>query len=165
MYSKLAKQAAEYFIKNKELLPPPSILPEELKQQRACFITIIENPGHHIKGMHGTLLPQQKSLAEEVIVNTAQAAFRLRRVDLPYLSYQVAIAGPPQRITAVDHFDPTRFGVYARSDSGKTAVILPSHPGIETAQDQVATAMRQLGVDTKIDTVTLYRFEVKTHAD
>ncbi len=166
IYSKWARQAAEYFIKEGEYLVPPPYLPSDLLRQRACYVTIIENPGRKVRAMYGQALPQQASLAHEIVVNTVRAleqnpARRIRRADLPQLHFSVALLGPLQRISDVEHLSPQHSGLYVRSDRGKTALLLPQRTGIETANDQVATALREAGIVPQVESVTMYRFEVE----
>lgn len=166
---KIARQAAEYYVTEGQQLPLTWPLPAELLQQRACYVSIYENPGRRPRAMYGHPLPQQKSLAEEIAYNTVQAirlrsASRLRKVDLSYLGYSVAILGPLERITSPVHLDPGRYGLYIRSDRDKSAVILPQRTGIETPEDQIATAMRESGIEPSSEAISMYRFLV-THYD
>ncbi len=166
---KIARQAAEHYIATNELPQITWPLPAELLQQRACYVSIYENPGRRPRAMYGRPLPQQKSLAEEIVYNTIQAirlrpSGRLRKVDLSYLGYSVAVLGLLERITSPVHLNPDRFGLYVRSDRDKSAVILPQRTGIETPDDQIATAIRESGIEAGSEAVTMYRFLV-THYD
>jgi len=163
-YTKLAKSAAEHFVKTGEPLPVPTLLPSELYRQRACYVSIMENPGRYLRAMAGEALPRQANLAQEIIMNTvtamaAQPHRRIRQADLAYLSYSVALLGPLQRISDHIHLDPNRFGLYVKS-LGKSALLLPRRVGVETPNDQIATALREAGIDGRRDEVTMYRFEV-----
>ena len=165
MYTKLAKSAAEHFIRTGETLPLPSALPGELFRQRACYVSIWENPGRYLRGMAGEALPRQANLALEIIMNTVEAITaqpyrRIRQADMGYLSYQVALLGPLQRISDSEHLDPVRFGLYVKSTKGKSALLLPRRTGVETANDQIATALREAGIDTRQEEATMYRFAV-----
>lgn len=161
---KLAKNAAEYFVKHHTFLPLPTTLTAELWQQRACFVSIFENPGHRLRATYGQPLPRQSSLAEEIIINASWAVKEhIRRNDLAYLSYAVAVVEKLERITAPEHLDPLHYGLYVRSDQGKTAVLLPHRLGVETPEDQIATALRESGIDERQEAITLYRFHVTHH--
>lgn len=167
MYAKLAKSAAEHFVRTNETFPLPLALGDELRRQRACYVSIWENPGRYLRGMAGEALPRQANLAEEIIMNTitaltSQSHRRVRQADLAYLSYTVALLGPLQRISDSEHLDPARFGLFVKSPRGKSALLLPHRTGVETANDQIATALREAGIDARNEEVTMYRFEV-TH--
>ncbi len=162
---KLAKDTAEYFVRSNQ--PPilPASLPSELMSQQACYVSIFENPGRRLRVMHGSALPRQPSLAQEIIANTIHAISHsgpraIRRVDLPSLSFAVTVLKPLQRISDYSHLNPRDFGLYIRSDQGKSAILLPQRTGIETAQEQIATALRESGINERNETVTMYRFKV-----
>lgn len=168
IYTKLAKSAAEYFVRQGEALPLPAALPAELYIQRACYVSLFENPGRHLRAMHGELLPRQASLAQEIIANTIAAIDggrlgRIRRADLSALVYAVAVLGPLERVSSAEKLDPAHFGLQVRSDRGKIAMLLPGRTGVETGQDQLATALREAAIDLSVESVVLYRFLVTYH--
>jgi AMMECR1 domain-containing protein len=165
IYIKLARSAAEHYIQSGELLPVPTYLTPELQWPAACYVSLLENPGKFVRARYGQPFARQPSLAQEIIWNTVQAISTsssrlIRRIDLAYLAYAVAVVGPLERITDPSHLQPASYGLYLRSDRDKTAVILPRRAGIETGEDQIATAMREAGVDSHQESVNLYRFAV-----
>lgn len=162
---KLALAAAEEYIKRGAYLLPPAVLPPDMLRQRACYITIYENPGSHFRSGYGSPLPQYPNLAQEIIMNTIAAIERsathaFRPVDLGYLTLTVGVVDALERISRPEHLNPTRYGLYLRSDRGKQAIILPNRAGIETPDDQIATAFRESGIDSRSEAVTMYRFPV-----
>lgn len=164
LFTKLAQQAVEHFSSTNEPLPPPSYLPAELTRQRACYVSIFEKPGKQPRARHGSPLPLKANLAEEIIFHATEAcrasARPLRRGDFGSLGYEVAILGPLERIGGPEHLNPMTFGLYVQSDQGRATVLLPQRTGIETAEDQVATALREIGLNPHHETYTLYRFSV-----
>lgn len=159
---RLAKQAAEHAIKTGEILPLPAALPPELTRQRACYVFVFEDPSRQLRRVGGSILPAQPSLAAEIISNTTHAITGLfRRADIPHLHFSVGVAGQLQRISDSLHLNPSLFGLYLRSERGKHTVILPQRAGIETAEDQIATAMRESGIDPQQEVPTLYRFTMQ----
>lgn len=169
MHTKLAKNSAEHYLKHQELMPVPPYLPGNLSAQHACYVSIFENPGRHFRSTFGTVLPRQSSLAKEIIANTVQAVLNkegraIRQVDLQYLVYTIAVLGPLERVGGDNHLDPKRYGLYIRSDRDKKAVVLTDRAGIETGEDQIATAIREATINTKEESYTLYRFSI-THYD
>ena len=165
-YAKLARSAAEHYVKTQHRLAPPAYLPPELSRQQACYIYLFENPGRRPRAVHGHALPRRSSLAEEIIANTIEAlrnpagALTVRRVELPSLAYAVAVLGPLQRVSGAAQLDPRAFGLFIRSDQGKSAVVLPQRIGVETAQDQVATAVRESAINVRQEAAIMYRFPV-----
>jgi len=169
-YTKLAAQTVEHYIRHKEYLPLPPRLSGDLLQQRACYITIFDNPGRRQRARAGRPLPQFGALAQEIIWHTAQAACSnparpVTRPDLAQLSYDVALLGPLQRISDSHQLDPNQFGLYIQSDQSKSIVVLPERLGIETPDDQIATAMREAAIDPHQEAVTMYRFTVEHYQD
>ena len=166
IYTKWAQQAAEHFVKEGEYLPLSGYLPATLARQRACYITMFENPGRRLRAIAGQALPQQPTLAQEIIVNTVAVlqqnpARPIRRADLKQLHFSVALLGPLQRISDLHHLNPQKYGLYVRSDRNKTALLLPQRTGIETATDQIATALREANIQPQIESFTMYRFDVE----
>lgn len=166
--TKLAKAAAEEFIRQQAYLLLPAHVPPDLLRQHACYVTIYENPGRYFRAAFGHPLPKYGTLAEEVVRNTIDAirynvAHPFRPIDLTYLTYSVTVLSALERISRPEHLEPDTYGLYLRSDRQKTAIILPGRRGIETAQDQIATAYREADIDSRAETVTLYRFRVKVY--
>jgi len=166
---KLARQTAEQYIKTGQPLALPWPLAYELSQQRACYVSIFEKPGRHFRAMYGQALPYQQSLAEEIIINTITAmssrhASQFRRADLSYLAFSVAVLGPMERITSHVHLSPHTHGLYIRSDRDKSSIVLPQRTGIETPDEQIATAYREAGINQSQEAISMYRFLV-THYD
>lgn len=167
-YAKLARQAAEYYIKERDFLPAPAYLTPDLARQQACYVTIYEDPGRRFRTMHGTPLPTTPNLAQEIVKNTVtalerEAHRRLRLADLNDFHFEVALLGPLERIGGPEHLDPRRYGVHVRSDRGKSAVVLPHRVGIETAAEQFATVLRESDINLRHEAATFYRFVVTYH--
>jgi AMMECR1 domain-containing protein len=165
-HAKLAKSVVEQYIKARTAFQAPGHLPAEFAQQRACYVYLLENPGKRLRAMYGQPLPRRASLEEEIITNTTGALLNqlssppIRRAELASLAYTVAVLDPLQRISDPAQLNPILFGLVVKSDSGKSAVLLPGRAGIETPHDQIATALREAGIHTRQETVAMYRFGV-----
>jgi AMMECR1 domain-containing protein len=159
--AKLAQLAADHYLCEQTPLPLPTNLAPELTHQQACYVSILERPGNYLRGQAGYPLPRQRCLGEEIIANTTAALNgRAGRLDLPALSFHLAVLGQLQKINALEHLNPLVFGLYLKSERGKTAFILPARLGIATAEDQIATALREAGVVTNQESYELYRCPV-----
>lgn len=167
IYSKLAKQAAEHYARTGTYMPVPNTLTRDLLVQKACFVSVVEQPGSRIRGSFGTPLPHCASLAKEIIENTVEAIVRhnvrMRAIDAMNYGYVVAVLGPIERITNKEHLKPHSFGLYLRTDKNKMALLLPGRPGIDTPEEQIATAIREAGVDSRNEAITMYRFPVVSY--
>ncbi len=142
----------------------PWQVPSELLRQKACYVSVIEQPGRYIVSSFGTALPRMRTLVEEIVHNTVEAivqsSVRMRPIDAATYVYSVAVLGPLERITGPEHLTSPIWGLYVRSEKNKSALVLPRRPGIENADDQIATAIRESGIDVNNETMTMYRFSV-----
>ncbi len=167
IYSKIAQQAAEHYARTGTYMPVPNTLTKDLLVQKACFVSVIEQPGSRVRGAFGTPLPHCTSLAQEIIENTVEAIVRhnvrMRAIDAMHYGYVVAVLGPIERISNKEHLKPRLFGLYLRSDKNKMALLLPGRPGIDTPDEQIATAIREAGVDSRSEAITMYRFPVTSY--
>lgn len=159
--TKLARLTTETYLLHGTAPVVPAHVAPELLQQRACYVTILENPGRIIRGMSGSPLPTHATLAEEIIKHTLSALHApLRRADLPNLLFTVGVISHLQRISDASHLDPQQFGLYVRNEQGRAAVIMPQRLGVETGDDQIATALREANINPRQQSPTLYRFRV-----
>ena len=161
--TKLAKNITEQYVRTQNIPVFTHQVPEELAKQRACYVYLYQKPGQRLRASYGQPLPRCKSLADEIVNNTIKAInsssfINIRRADLASLSYSVAVLEAIQRISDITHLNPSVYGLYIVSDRGKSAVLLPDRPGIETPQDQYATAMRESGIQYKRETISMYKF-------
>ncbi len=167
LYSKLAKQAAEYYARTGAYMPLPASLPASMLGQKACFVSVIEQPGSRMRGSFGTPLPRRTALAQEIIENTVevivQKNIHMRTIDMANYGYIVDVLGPIERITSKEHLQPRHYGLYLRTDRNKIALILPGRVGIDTPEEQIATAIRESGADSHNEVVTMYRFPVTSY--
>lgn len=164
-YARLAEAAARHYVLYGQVAPLPAAMPSDLRRQQACYVTIYQDPGQRFRAMYGNPLPKWSTLAQEIISNTISAFenephWNIRQADLGDLHFEVACLGPLERISGPAHLDPRRYGLYVRSDRGKSAVVLPHRVGIETADEQFATAMRESGIHAHHEAATFYRFLV-----
>lgn len=167
-FVKLAEQTARHLVMQGAPFPLPAYLAAEFVRQQACYVTIYEDPGRRFRTLHGTPLPTTPTLAQEIVKNTVAALQNerhrtIRQADLGSLHFEVAVLGPLERIGGPEHLDPRRFGVYVRSDRGKSSVILPHRVGIETPEEQFATVVRESGINLRHEAATFYRFTVAYH--
>lgn len=167
LHTKLAKQAAEHYARTGAYMQLPAPLPQEMAHQKACYVSILEQPGSRVRGWFGTPLPRTTCLAQEIIQNTVEAIvrhnIRMRPIDATAYGYVVAVLGPIERITNKEHLQPNIFGLYLRTDKNKMALLLPRRLGVDTAEEQIATAMREAGADSRNEVITMYRFPVVSY--
>ena len=102
-YVKLARESAEYFVKNGDVMPLPDWVPEELLKARAGAFVSVHKFGA-LRGCIGTIAATQKNLAQEIIHNAVSAVSKDPRFEpvtqdeLKYLDINVDVLGEAEPI-------------------------------------------------------------------
>ena len=147
-FPELAKQAAENYIKEKEIISPPENLPKKFLEKRAgVFVTIEKSKNSEgllrnqeklaLRGCIGTYLPTRKNIAEEIIFNSIAAATEdyrfgpVRKEELSYLRYTVYVLNKPELAKDIKELDPKKYGVIIKTapviSPDKTDVVFDGH--------------------------------------
>jgi AmmeMemoRadiSam system protein A len=156
-----ARQTVEAYVKGETLADPEGL--EDFQDQQAGAFVSIKKHGQ-LRGCIGTTEPTQKNVVVEIQQNAISASTRDPRFDpvigdeLDDLVYSVDILKPAAPISDLTELDPQRYGVIV-SQGHRRGLLLPNLEGIETAEEQVAIAMRKAGIPEGAD-VELERFEV-----
>ncbi len=165
-YVKLARASAEYFVKNREVMPLPNDVTPELLNVRAGAFVSVHKFGA-LRGCIGTIASTQKNLALEIIENAVSAVSKDPRFhpvtedELKYLNINVDVLGEAEKISSPAELDVKRYGVIVQSGY-KRGLLLPDLDGVDTVEQQVSIARRKGGIapDEEVD---LFRFEVVRH--
>ncbi len=165
-YVRLARAAAEEFVKNGRVLKVPEWVPQELLERKAgAFVSIHKFGG--LRGCIGTIAPTRDNLAEEIIRNAISAVSQDNRFEpvkedeLKWLDINVDVLSAPEKISSQDELDVKRYGVIVQSGY-KRGLLLPDLEGVDTVEQQVDIARRKGGIAPG-SKVELYRFEVVRH--
>jgi len=177
-YVSLAKKAVENYIKNGRKISSP----KNFDGKRAgVFVSIHKKSeakaksrtesmrGGELRGCIGTIFPTKKNIAEEIIHNAIAAATRDDRFppvvknELSDLKYKVDILSEPETIQGLSSLNPKKYGVIAKTEDGRTGLLLPDILGIDTPEIQVATACQKAGINPAKEKYFLYRFEVERY--
>ncbi len=159
----LARTTIENFILHGDK-PAPTDNPET-SYKAATFVSLKKSG--QLRGCIGTLLPSRDSVEGEVIENSISAATRDPRFpavtaeELDSLVISVDVLSEPEPVNNSDELDPVKFGIIVRS-RGRTGVLLPDLPGIDTVEKQVDIARRKAGIGQD-DDVELFRFSVQRY--
>lgn len=161
----LARRSVETFLKEKRTLVPPEYISGRLAERAGVFVSIKKRNGE-LRGCVGTVTPTRSTIAEEIIYNAVAAATQdsrfapVRLEEMDELTFSVDILSPLEPVSGPGELDPKRYGVMVESKDGRRGLLLPDLPGIDTAEQQVALAMKkaQLGPGTP---VKYYRFTVE----
>lgn len=162
----LARYALETKVRKGETPALPPLLPPSLTQVRAGVFVSLKLFGE-LRGCIGTIAPVTASLGEEILRNAVLSGTEDPRFspvtprELPLLVYSVDVLGPPEPISGLAELDPLRYGVIVRH-RGRSGLLLPDLPGVTTAKEQVAIALRKAGIAPQ-SSYGLERFEVVRH--
>ena len=162
--AKLAKDALESYVTDRQIFQPKVITPE--MQQRAGTFVCIKKAGE-LRGCIGTFEPTRENVALEVIYNAVSTATQDPRFqpvqpgELKDLEYTVDVLTEPEPIESQDQLDPKKYGVIVESGF-RRGLLLPDLEGVDTADYQVKIARQKAGIDPG-EPVKLYRFEVKRY--
>ena len=163
---KLARESAEYFVKNGQELELPSWVPEELLKTRAGAFVSVHKFGA-LRGCIGTIAATKENLALEIIHNAVSAVSEDPRFEpvtedeLKYLEINVDVLGDAEKISSSAELDVKKYGVIVQSGY-KRGLLLPDLDGVDTVEQQIAIAKRKGGIAPGED-VDLFRFEVVRH--
>ncbi len=167
-YTKLAKEAVENYIKNKEIIKVPENLPSQFyNMKKGVFVTIHKD--QELRGCIGTYLPTQENLAAEIISNAVAAASRDYRFlpisvkELPKLSYEVSILSEPVKIKNIKNHNSKKHGIIVRCADGRCGLLLPDLEGVDTTEQQIFISCQKGGINPETDNYELYEFTVEKH--
>jgi AmmeMemoRadiSam system protein A len=167
-YTKLAKDTVETYLKTGKTIPLPDNLPKEFLTSRAGVFVSIYN-GENLRGCIGTYLPTAPNLAEEIIQNAISAATEdyrfnpITKEELPELSYSIYVLDEPQEIKNLDELNPPKYGILVRSETGRSGLLLPNLPGINTKEEQLSAVCHKAGINLSKEKVTIFKFNATKH--
>lgn len=160
---RLAREAAELYVREGKTLTEVPELPAELPQQAGVFVSVYHQG--NLRGCIGTFVPTQPTLAQEVVFNAIQAVSNDPRFnpvtveELPELVYSVDVLKEPREVEDLSTHDPKVHGIIvAKGD--RRGLLLPDLPGVETTEQQLAIAKRKAGIGPDEKDVHLAEFEV-----
>jgi AmmeMemoRadiSam system protein A len=180
----LAKSAIGNYIIEKRIISPPEDLPSEFLNRRAGTFVTIEKDSE-LRGCIGTYLPTRKNIAEEIIHNAIAAATedyrfgRIKKEELPQLSYTVYILSEPELIKDINELDPKKYGIIVKTAPisypngtdvvfnghfvAKSGLLLPDLEGVDTVEKQILIACQKAGIDPRREKIIIYRFSVEKY--
>lgn len=166
VWVKLARESAEYFVKNGSELELPSWVPLELLNARAGAFVSVHKFGA-LRGCIGTIAATKENLALEIIHNAVSAVSEdprfepVTKDELKYLDINVDVLGDAEKISSPAQLDVKKYGVIVQSGY-KRGLLLPDLDGVDTIEKQISIAKRKGGIAPGED-VDLFRFEVVRH--
>ena len=161
---RLAKRTVESYVKKGEVIQAKRLTPE-MKPKAGVFVSI--HKGGELRGCIGTIEPQRKNIAEEIIVNAISSASRDPRFypittnELKELEYSVDILTKPKPVKSRKRLDAKRYGVIAEA-RGRKGLLLPDLEGVDSVGYQIDICRQKAGIAPD-EPVKLYRFEVERY--
>ncbi|MDD2647113.1 MAG: AmmeMemoRadiSam system protein A [Patescibacteria group bacterium] len=168
-YVELARKSIEYYFIHKALMPIPINLPKDMVNNKAGIFVSLHSKDGSLRGCIGTILPGEKTLANEIISNAVSAAFYDNRFsplvqsELKDLDISVDVLTEPIAINTPDELDVKKYGVIVKNKNGQYGVLLPDISGVNSVEQQISIAAQKAGIDLEKDKIYLYRFEVIRH--
>jgi MEMO1 family protein len=144
-------------------------LPSGTEPARAGVFVSLHLPDGSLRGCIGTFLPTKQTLAQEIVANAISAATRdprfhpVRPAEIDGLHISVDVLEAPEEVCSVDDLDCRCYGIIARTEDGRQALLLPDLEGVDTVEQQIEITCRKGGIDPRKDAFTLSRFRVTRH--
>ncbi len=144
----LARNAVERMVlEGARIEPDLSQLPDVLREPGSVFVALYQ--GNQLRGLMGSLLPQQPTRAHEIVYHATRAALLdpyhppVDAAELPTLRYVVYLVESYEPLRNLDQVDPAHDGLWVEWQ-GKHAVLAPPAPNC-SPQDQIHYAMTRCG--------------------
>ncbi len=167
-YTKLAKKTIENYVNNKEIIDVPKDVPREMIENKAgVFVTIKRNGD--LRSCIGTYAPTKENIALEIIDNAFSAATKdyrfepIKKEELPFLSYSVSVLGELKKTESIKELNPEKLGIFVKSNSFKSGLLLPGLKGIDTPEKQILVACEKAGINYQNEKISIYCFSVKNY--
>ena len=165
-YVKLARYSIENYINTGKISVLPKSVPEEMLHCRAGVFVTLKKHGA-LRGCIGSISPETKNIASEILINAVSAATKDPRFDsvkateLSEIEYSVDVLTTPEPINSTDSLDVKRFGIIVTSGY-KRGLLLPNLEGVDNVDQQIKIACRKAGIKDD-ETFSIERFEVTRH--
>jgi AmmeMemoRadiSam system protein A len=159
---RLARQTIQQYLQQGRTIDPPAELSPEMAARAGAFVSLHRHG--QLRGCIGTIEATQPNVALEVIHNAISAATRDPRFapmtadELADLEISVDVLGTAEKVDSLNDLDPRHYGVIVETGR-RRGLLLPDLEGVDTAQDQVAIALRKAWIGPN-EPYQLYRFRV-----
>lgn len=155
----LARTAVERMVlEGAKIEPDLSRLPTLLREPGSVFVALYQ--GEQLRGLMGTLQPQQHTRAHEIVHHATRAALLdpyhppIDPAELPILRYVVYLVESYEPLRSLDQVDPRQDGVLIEW-RGHECVLAPPEPN-RSPQEQIHYALTRVGAP-RDERPTVYR--------
>lgn len=159
----LARASIEAYVKEGRMIPPPSQIPQEMKEKAGVFVSI--HKGQELRGCIGTFQPTRPNIAEEIISNAIEASSRDPRFpavtseEIPELEISVDVLTKPVPVKDIRELNAKKFGIIV-TNQGRRGLLLPDLEEVDTPEQQIAICRRKAWIGDD-EPITIEKFEVR----
>lgn len=144
----LSRKAITAYLQDNTEIPPNAETPTSLKDKSCGLYVTLKNDGR-IRGNAGTITATHPTLEEEIIYHSIRAVDNIiepiTKDELKDISIEVCLLSEPEEIQNLNQLDPQTYGLIVESKKGR-AVLLPGLPYINTPEEQINAAKKQIGI-------------------
>ena len=155
----LARTAVERMVLDGAKIEPDlSRLPNMLREPGSVFVALYQ--GEQLRGLMGSLQPQQHTRAHEIVYHATRAALLdpyhppIDPAELPTLRYVVYLVESYEPLRSLDQVDPRHDGLLVEW-RGRECVLAPPEPN-RSPQEQIHYALTRVGAPRN-ERPTVYR--------
>lgn len=165
IFVQLALDTIQNYLKDRKIMHK-KIIEEEMKEKRACFVSIHTTDGE-LRGCIGTILPTRENLYNEIVHNAVAASTQDPRFEpmtvseIEQIEISVDVLSEPVLIKSIDELDCKKYGVIVSDSSYRRGVLLPDLEGVESVEEQLRIAKIKAGISEKNNTkIQIHKFTV-----
>ncbi len=153
-----AQRSSEWCWKCTKIEPDLSRLPTLLREPGSVFVALYQ--GEQLRGLMGSLQPQQPTRAHEIVYHATRAALLdpyhppIDPAELPTLRYVVYLVESYEPLRSLDQVDPRHDGLLVEW-RGRECVLAPPEPN-RSPQEQIQYALTRVGAPRN-ERPTVYR--------
>jgi len=148
---------------------PPLNAAGALLEKRGVFVTLRSTSGR-LRGCAGTSAPTAPDLLRETWQCARAAAFAdarfpaLKKEELRRVRVTVSILGTLETVSSLSELDPMLYGVVVTDEDGRTGLLLPALPGIDSPAEQVRLARHKAHIPEE-EHVRIQRFTTQLYQE
>jgi AmmeMemoRadiSam system protein A len=163
-YVELAKKAITEYVKNKKVLPVPSILPPDMQKRAGVFVSLKKHG--ELRGCIGTFIPCEENIYKEIVRNAIAAAtedprfYPVQEDELNDITYSVDVLSGPEKVSDISELDPKRYGIIVVKGYRK-GLLLPDLEGVNTVEEQLMITKMKAGIDPSDKDIEIFKFTVE----
>lgn len=164
----LARRSIEEQLRGGETEPPMKAA-GALMEPRGVFVTL-RAPSGRLRGCAGTSSPTSPDLLQETWHCARAAAFAdsrfppLKKEELRRIRITISILSALEPIDSAAELDPMLYGIVVTGDDGRTGLLLPALPGVDSPAEQLRLARHKARIPEH-EHVRIQRFTTRVYQE